>query len=77
MSEWRYYSNKGDIDYVYYNVTGSNDGTSKYPKFQLKMFFEICLFVVIEKLVCDDGHSKRFSPVIQGDNYGPYQDVKL
>ena len=65
------------MNYVDYNVTGSNDGTSKYPKFQLKIFFDICLFVVIEKLVCDGGHFKGFSPVIQGDNYGPYQDVKL
>ena len=28
-----------DIHYVDYNVNGSNDGTSKNPKFQLKMFF--------------------------------------
>ena len=41
------------------------------------MFFEICIFVVIEKLVCDGGHFMGFYPVIQGDNYGPYQGVKL
>ena len=52
------------MNYVDYNVTGSNDGTSKYPKFQLKIFFEKCLFPVIEKLVCDGGIFEGFAPVI-------------
>ena len=44
--------NKGDIHYVDCNVTGSNDGTSKDPNFQLKILFDRCLFAVVEKLVC-------------------------
>ena len=44
--------NKGEINYVDCNVTGSNDGTSNNPKFQLKVFFEKYLFPVIDKLVC-------------------------
>ena len=43
--------NKGEVYYVAFNITGSNDGTSKDTKFQFKMFFEKCLFLVIEKLV--------------------------
>ena len=43
---------KGDIIYADCNITISNDGTSKDPKFQLKMFFGKCLFPVIDKLVC-------------------------
>ena len=41
------------------------------------MFFDMYLYAFNEKLVCDGGHFKGFSPAIQGDNYGPYQDVKL
>ena len=66
---------KKTYNYVYFNVTGSNDGTSKDPKFQLNMFFEKCLFPVIEKLVCDGGRFYGFSPVIHGDNAGPHQDT--
>ena len=46
------------------NVTGSHDGTSKDPKFQLNMFFEKCLYLVTEKLVCDGGPFEGFAPVI-------------
>ena len=68
---------KEDVNYVDFNVTVSNDGTSKYPKFQLKTFFKKCLFPIIEKLVCDGGHFEGFAPVIQGENAVPHQDVKL
>ena len=39
------------------------------------MLFEKCLFLVIEKLVCDGGHFEGFSTVIQGDNAVPHQDA--
>ena len=65
---------KGDSHYIYFNVTDSNNGTSKDPKFQLKIFFETCLFPVIEKLVCGGSHFEGFAPVIQGDNASPHQD---
>ena len=55
---------KGDIIYADCNITISNDGTSKDPKFQLKMFFGKCLFPVIDKFVCDGGPFEGFSPVI-------------
>ena len=38
---------KGDVHYVFFNVTGSNYVTSKYPKFRLKTFFKKCLFPLI------------------------------
>ena len=47
--------NKGGIYYVDFGVTGSNDGTSKDIKFQLKIFFEKHPFPVIEKLEFDSG----------------------
>ena len=59
------------------NVTGSHDGTSKNPKFQLNMFFEKSPFPVIENLVYDGGTFQDFSAVIQGDNYGPHQDANF
>ena len=59
------------------NATCSNVGTSKDPKYQLSMFFEKCLFLVIEKLVYDGGPFEGFLQVIQGDNNGPHQDKKL
>ena len=66
--------NKQDIQCVHCNVTGSNDVTSKDPNFQLQMLFETCLYLVIEKLVCDGHPFEGFDPVIQGDNSGPHQD---
>ena len=69
--------NKLDIHYVYCNVTGSNDGTSKDPNFQLNMFFEKCIFPVIDTLVCDGGPFEGFDPVIEGDNADPHHDARL
>ena len=69
--------NKGEVYYVAFNITGSNDGTSKDTKFQLKMFFEKCLFLVIEKLVFGGCNFLGFDPVIQGDNDGTHQDAKF
>ena len=68
---------EGNIYYFDFNATVSNDGTSKDPKFQFKMFFEKCLFPVIEKFVCDGGPFEGFSTVIYGDNDGAQKDAKL
>ena len=65
--------NKGHINYIGCNVTGSNDGTLKDPKFKFKMFFEKCLLPVIDKLVCDGDTFEGFDPVIQGDNSVTHQ----
>ena len=56
--------NKEDAHYVDCNVTGSSYGTPKYPNFQLNIFFERCLFTVIDKLVCGDVTFEIFSTVI-------------
>ena len=53
--------NKGDIHYVYCNITGLNYVTPKYPKFKLEIFFEKCLSPVIDKLVCSGGPFEGFS----------------
>ena len=55
---------EGNIYYFDFNTTVSNDGTSKDPKFQFKMFFEKCLFPVIETFLCDGGPFEGFSTVI-------------
>ena len=65
--------NKVDIHYVDYNITDTNDVRSKDPKFQLKIFFENCLFLVIEKLVCGGDTFEGFAPVIPVYNDGPHQ----
>ena len=41
------------------------------------MFFEKCLYLVTEKLVCDGGPFEGFYTIFQGDNAGPHQDEKL
>ena len=41
------------------------------------MFFEKCLFPVIDKLACDDGPLHEFAPVTQGKKSVPHQDAKL
>ena len=69
--------NKRDNHHVDCNVTGSNYGAPKDPKFQLEIFFENWLFPVIEKLVCDGGTFEGFAPFIQGENAVPHQDANF
>ena len=69
--------NKGDVHYVYFHVTGPNDGTSNDTKCLLQIIFEKFLFIVIEILVCGGGLLEWFDPVIQSDNSVPHQDAKL
>ena len=39
--------NKGDIHYIGCNVSSSNDGTPKDPKFQFNMFFKSVHFQLL------------------------------
>ena len=41
------------------------------------MFFEKCLSLFIDKLVCDGGTFEGFDPVIQGDHAVPNNDRRI
>ena len=68
---------KGDVYFVDCNVTGSNEGTAKDPKFSLLQYFKHAVFPEIESLTSVGGTWYGYTPVIQGDNAGPHCDFKF
>ena len=65
---------KGCVHHVDCNATGSNEGTSKDPKFSLLQCFKHAVFPEIEALTRNGAKSFGHSPVVQGDNHRPHDD---
>jgi hypothetical protein len=57
------------------NVTGSDHGTSNDPKFALLDLFRDTLFSAVAELVGPNGAYSGYTPVFQGDNAGPHEDL--
>ena len=65
---------KGDVYMVDVNVTGSDEGTSKNPKFSLLVVFRDIILPKLKALTMEGGDYEGFTPIIQGDNAGPHQN---
>lgn len=66
---------KGEAYSVDTSVTGSNEGTSDDPKFSLKRMFEDLVFEVVQQYVQPGGQFEGYTPVFQGDQAGPHEEV--
>ena len=67
---------KGDKYLVDCAVTGSNPGTADDPKFPLIDVFREYVFPKVSALVAVGGEYEGYTPIFQGDNAGPHQEVK-
>lgn len=65
---------KGDSYMVDCNVTGSDEGTSKNPKFSLLSVFRDVVLPKVKAITMAGGEYEGYIPIIQGDNAGPHQD---
>ena len=57
-------------------VTGSNPGTADDPNFPLIDVFREYVFPKVSALVAVGGKYEGYTPIFQGDNAGPHQEVK-
>ena len=68
---------KGDAYMVQANVTGSNDGTSKDPKFSSLRHLKESAFPAFDMLVAPGAPCEGYQVVIQWDHARPHDDKKL
>ena len=64
----------GDVYMVDCNITGSNSGTSRAPKFALLDVFRDHIFRDVSDCVRPGGDFDGYTPVYQGDHASPHED---
>lgn len=57
-------------------VTGSSLGTPDDPKFPLKEYFRRTIFPIVDELISLGGKYFGYTPIFQGDNAGPHEEVQ-
>ncbi len=68
--------NKGDVIATDCNVTGTDIGTPKKPKYALKNLWEQILIPALERLVAPGGRCEGAMVIHQEDNAGPHTEGK-
>jgi hypothetical protein len=57
-----------DVWFVDSNVTGSDEGDCKNPKFSLKAYFQKKVVPILEKMIAPGEKFEGYTPILQGDN---------
>jgi len=58
----------GDVWFVDANVTGSDEGDAKNPKFSMKSYFAQKVVPVLDKITGEGGQFEGYTVTLQGDN---------